>query len=150
SLLTIAANPLVARISLDRTAAGAMERTSATIGATAVREQFGYTGAGIGVAIVDSGVCGWRDALAAPDASYRVRDFVDLIEGRVLPYDDYGHGTHVAGIIGGNGFDSSGGRTGIAPGAQLLVVKALDANGRGRISDVVAALDYVVSHRDAL
>ena len=65
-------------------------------------------------------------------------------------YDDYGHGTHVAGIIAGNGYDSGGARAGIAPGARLIVLKVLDANGNGRISDVIAAIDYVVAHKDAL
>src|SRR5439155_26065059 len=60
------------------------------------------------------------------------------------------HGTHVAGIIAGNGFDSGGARSGIAPGARLIVLKALDANGAGRISDVIAALDYVVANKDRL
>jgi serine protease AprX len=65
-------------------------------------------------------------------------------------YDDYGHGTHVAGIIAGNGFDSSGARSGIAPAAHLVVLKVLDGSGRGSISNVIAALDYVVNNRTAL
>ena len=68
-----------------------------------------------------------------------------------MPYDDYGHGTHVAGIIAGTGFDSGGARRGIAPGADLIVLKALDGTGNGYISDVIAALDYAVaqSRRDS-
>jgi serine protease AprX len=73
---------------------------------------------------------------------------VDFVGGLTAAYDDYGHGTHVAGIIAGNGFDSGGARAGIAPGARLLVLKVLDGSGRGRISDVIAAFDYVVSHKD--
>src|SRR5439155_5765044 len=73
--------------------------------------------------------------------------FVDLVNDAPSPYDDYGHGTHVSGIIAGNGFDSSGRRAGIAPGSQILVLKALDSLGRGRVSDVIAGLDYVVAHR---
>src|SRR5207237_1419808 len=64
-----------------------------------------------------------------------------------VAYDDYGHGTHVAGIIAGNGFDSGGARSGIAPAARLVVIKALDGSGQGRISNVIAALDYVVGHQ---
>src|SRR5262249_4618347 len=55
SLSDLAANPLVNHISLDRLVVGAMERTGATIGATAVRQELGYDGAGVGVAIIDSG-----------------------------------------------------------------------------------------------
>src|SRR5207248_4922110 len=56
--------------------------------------------------------------------------------------------SHVAGIIAGNGFDSSGARMGVAPAATLVVLKVLDGAGHGRISDVIAALDYVVSHKN--
>jgi serine protease AprX len=148
SLLLIAASPLVARISLDRPVTGAMERTGATVGARAVREELGYDGAGVGVAIIDSGVTPWHDDLAA-DGGQRVSQFVDLIRGWDNPYDDYGHGSHVAGIIAGNGFDSSGARSGIAPRAHLVVLKVLDGAGNGHISNVIAALDYVVTYRSA-
>src|SRR2546426_3513090 len=152
SLPLLAGNPLIARLSLDRVVAGAMERTGITVGATAAREQFGYNGSGIGVAIIDSGVTPWHDDLSDPAAggSQRVDRFVDFVDGRQASYDDYGHGTHVAGIIAGNGFDSSGRRSGIAPGAHVVALKVLDGAGRGRISDVIAALDYVVSNKDAL
>jgi serine protease AprX len=79
----------------------------------------------------------------------RVDRFVDFVNGQQAPYDDYGHGTHVAGIVAGNGFDSAGRRSGIAPGAHVIALKVLDGSGRGRISDVIAALDYVVTYKDA-
>jgi serine protease AprX len=66
------------------------------------------------------------------------------------PYDDYGHGTHVAGIIAGSGLDSGGRRRGIAPGASLVIEKVLDATGGGFISNVIAAIDYAVANKDAL
>jgi serine protease AprX len=151
SLPLIAASPLVARMSLDRVVSAAMERTGATIGATAVREQLGYDGAGVGVAVIDSGVAPSHDDLAdAAGGAQRVDRFVDFVNGREAPYDDYGHGTHVGGIVAGNGFDSGGARSGIAPGAHLIALKVLDAQGRGRISDVIAALDDAVVNRAAL
>jgi serine protease AprX len=151
SLPGLADSPLVQQLSLDRISVGAMERTGATVGATAVRQQFGYDGSGIGVAVIDSGATSWHDDLTTPGgAAQRVDQFVDFVNGYQAPYDDYGHGTHVAGIIAGNGFDSSGARSGIAPGAHLIVLKVLDGSGSGRISDVIAALDYVVDHKDAL
>src|SRR6185295_16382960 len=70
--------------------------------------------------------------------------------GHTEAYDDYGHGTHVAGIIAGSGYDSSGARTGIAPGASLVVLKTLGATGSGRVSDVIAAIDYAVVNKNAL
>ena len=147
---TLSASPLVARVSLDRIVAGAMDRTAPTVGAAAIRGQYGYDGAGIGIAVVDSGITSWHDDLAAADGGRRVERFVDFVNGYQSPYDDYGHGTHVAGIIAGDGFDSSGGRAGIAPAARLLVLKVLDGAGRGRISDVIAALDYIFTQRRAL
>ena len=147
SLLTVAASPLVARISLDRPIVGATERTGATVGATAVRQAGGYDGAGVGVAIVDSGITSWHDDLTGIGTSQRVHQFVDFVNGQATAYDDYGHGTHVAGIVAGNGFDSDGARTGIAPAAHLITLKVLDASGRGQISTVIAALDYIVTNK---
>jgi serine protease AprX len=151
ALSTLGQNALVAHISLDRGIAGAMERTGATVGADAIRETFGYDGAGVGVAVIDSGAAAWPDDLAdgAPGRS-RVDRFVDFVSGQPEAHDDYGHGTHVAGIVAGNGFDSHGARTGIAPAARVIALKVLDASGRGRISDVIAAIEYAVQQRDAL
>jgi serine protease AprX len=145
----LAASPIVQRIALDRLMLGSTERTSATVGADIVRQQLGYDGEGIGVAVIDSGVTAWHNDLADPNAptTQRVDQFVDFVGGQTQPYDDYGHGTHVAGIIAGNGADSNGARTGIAPRARLVVLKVLDAAGRGRISDVIAAIDYAVAHK---
>jgi serine protease AprX len=151
ALPMVAGHSQVTGVSADRAIVGAMERTGATIGATTVRQQLGYDGAGIGVAVIDSGVSGFHDDLADPaTGAARVDRFVDFVNGRAAPYDDYGHGTHVAGIIAGNGADSGGARSGIAPRARLVVLKVLDEQGRGHISDVIAALNYVVANRDAL
>jgi serine protease AprX len=151
-LLALAENILVQKIALDRPTVASNERTSATVGATAVRNRLGYNGDGVGVAIIDSGVTAWHDDLsdASSTESQRVVQFVDFVNGRTVAYDDYGHGTHVAGIVGGNGFDSSGRRAGIAPGAHFVVLKVLDSSGGGRISDVIAALEYVVAHKAEL
>ena len=150
SLALLADSPLVVRLSMDRVVAGANERTGATIGAASARQQLGYDGSGVGVAVIDSGVTPWHDDLSgAATGSQRVDRFVDFLQGLPSSYDDYGHGTHVAGIIAGNGAGSAGARTGVAPGAHLVVLKVLDAQGRGRISDVIAALEYVVDNRAA-
>ena len=90
------------RISIDRIAVGATERTGATVGATQIREQLGLDGAGIGVAVIDSGIA-YHDDLADAAGPQRVDRFVDFVAGGETPYDDYGHGTHIAGIIAGNG-----------------------------------------------
>jgi serine protease AprX len=151
SLPILAGSSLIQRLSLNRVAVAALETTNSTVGATDARKAFGYDGAGVGIAVIDSGIASWHDDLSeGRGAIQRVDEFVDFVNQRAAQYDDYGHGTHVAGIIAGNGFDSDGARSGIAPAARLIVLKALDASGRGRISDVIAALGYVVGHKDRL
>ncbi|HSC25708.1 MAG TPA: S8 family serine peptidase, partial [Vicinamibacterales bacterium] len=140
----LAASPRIASVSLDRDVRATLERTGATIGARWVTEHTGLDGSGIGVALIDSGVTAWHDDLAAG----RIAHFADFVNFHASPYDDYGHGTHVAGIIGGSGYHSNGARRGIAPGASLVVLKALDGSGGGHISNVIAALDYAVATRD--
>jgi serine protease AprX len=146
ALETLASLPGVAGVSLDRGVQGTLERTGATIGANWVRENLGFDGSGVGIAIIDSGVTSWHDDLG----STRVTRFVDFVNFQSGPYDDYGHGTHVAGILAGSGYDSEGRRRGIAPGASLLVEKVLDSTGQGYISNVIAAIDYAVANKDAL
>src|SRR5262249_40050378 len=123
SLIALANNPFVQHIALDRLIAGAMERTGPATGATAARQEFGLDGSGVGVAVIDSGIPAWHDGLADAGniSSQRVDRFVNFTGGSTTPSDDYGHGTHVAGIIAGNGFDSGGARSGIAPAAHLIV-----------------------------
>jgi serine protease AprX len=150
ALFSLSHNPHISHIALDRAIVGTMERTGATIGATAIREEFGYDGSGVGVAVIDSGITSWHDDLTGGGSLQRVDGFVDFVNGRDTAYDDYGHGTHVAGIIAGNGMDSSGARSGIAPNARLIVLKALDASGTGRVSDVIAAMHYVLVKRAEL
>jgi len=149
ALPALASNDVVAHIAADRATAGTNERTGPTVGANVVRQSFGYDGAGIGVAVIDSGVTPSHDDLTDPSNAQRVVQFVDFVNAQPAPYDDFGHGTHVAGIVAGNGFDSSGLRAGIAPGASLVVIKVLDGAGHGVISDLIAAFDYVLANHAA-
>ena len=142
----LARRPEVAAISLDRDVRGTMERTerSAT-GARWVTEQLGVDGTGVGIATIDSGVTPWHD-----DLDGRVAHFADFVNSQSLAYDDYGHGTHVAGIIAGGGQRLGRRRRGMAPGAHLVVLKVLDVTGNGFISNVIAAIDYAIAQPDAL
>jgi serine protease AprX len=147
-LKRLADDPSVKRVHLDREVSGEIARTAATVGARTVHAQYGFTGAGIGVAVIDSGVTSWHDDLTiAYRSGQRVSAFVDFVNSRTSKYDDWGHGTHVAGIIAGNGYDSNGDRTAIAPKANIVALKALDAQGKGRISNIIAALDWAVANR---
>jgi serine protease AprX len=128
-------------------------RTSVTVGATVVRSLLGYKGDGVGIAVIDSGVAAWHDDLTRgsvykyfPYGNQRVAKFVDFVNGQTMPYDDNGHGTHVAGIIAGNGYDSGGDKAGIAPNASIVSLKVLDGNGQGSISNVIAALNWVATN----
>ncbi len=137
--------PVVKAVYLDRRVHGTMARTGATVGASWVQQNLGFDGTGVGVALIDSGVTPWHDDLGTD----RVVHFADFVNYQPSPYDDYGHGTAVAGIVAGSGYDSNGARRGIAPGASLVVLKVLDAGGNGYISNVIAALDYATENRAA-
>ena len=159
-LATLAAEPSVVHVFLDRSVFPTLERTGAVIGTELAREQLGLTGRGVGVAVIDSGVTSFHDDLhlsrsRSPRRSSRVVHFKDFTQPAhpnlrfsERPHDDYGHGTHVAGIIAGNGFDSDGARAGIARGTNLVALKVLDGEGHGYISDVIDAIDYAVMMKD--
>src|SRR5688572_1751485 len=149
-LKALASDPRVKRIHHDRPAQGFVGRTAVTVGARAVQELMGYRGDGIGVAIIDSGITAWHDDLSvANGAGQRVAHFKDFVHGYTQAYDDWGHGTHVAGIVAGNGFDTNGTRNAIAPGAHIVALKALDGEGRGTISQIIAAIDYAIANKAA-
>ena len=159
SLSRLAHEPQVLWVGPDRETFPTLERTGAAIASTLVREELGLTGKGVGVAVVDSGITAYHDDLylagsRTARASSRVvhfRDFTRETGARSWSTeqasDDYGHGTHVAGIIAGNGFDSDGARIGVAPKANLVGLKVLDADGHGYISDVIAAIDHAIAVR---
>jgi serine protease AprX len=148
ALPVLAANSAVKRIAADRDTMGTNDWTGETVGATVVRQTLGYDGAGVGVAVIDSGAAASHADLNDPAGATRVVHFEDFVGSGTAAYDDFGHGTHVAGIVAGNGFDSDGQRTGMAPAASLVVLKVLDASGRGQMSDLIAAFDYVLTHHE--
>lgn len=100
------------------------------------------TGKGIDVALIDSGVvpvAGMGTIVNGPDLSFDSQ----VPEARHL--DSYGHGTHLAGLINGNGT----GFRGIAPDSRVLNVKVAASNGATDVSQVIAAIDWVVQHRSS-
>lgn len=101
-------------------------------------------GENVGVAVVDTGICLHKDFT---EGKNRIKAFYDLIHARIEPYDDNGHGSHVSGIIGGNGFLSGGRYMGIAPKCDLIGIKVLDQKGDGNISDVLAGLQWVIDNK---
>lgn len=100
----------------------------------------GYTGAGIGVAVIDSGIrAGHPDLINFYTGYSRVVYSQSFISG-LDANDQYGHGTHVAGIIGGNGYVSNGWMQGVASRVNLINLRVLDANGAGSDSAVISAI----------
>jgi len=95
-----------------------------------------YTGSGVDVCIVDTGM-----QLDHPDLEgFDVAGWVDVVQGKSNPYDDNGHGTNMAGILVANGWIN-----GVAKNVNLYVAKALLANGSGFEEDVVAGIDWCIN-----
>lgn len=150
TLLSLARESKVAYVSLDHPVQVADDLTN---GATGVASAWnsGYTGAGVGVAVIDSGINDshpdlWNSAETSSRVVYH-QDFTGTATSNSsgAKYDLYGHGTHVAGIIGGNGYISGGEYEGVAPGVSLVDLRALDANGAGTDSTVIAAIQEAIT-----
>ena len=107
--------------------------------------QDAWTGKGVTVAVIDSGL------EMSSEFQGRVKAFYDFTNGQTKStsaFDDYGHGTHVAGTIAGNGaLSANKAYRGLAPNVQLVVLKVLDGTGAGYTSDVVRAIDFAVANR---
>lgn len=102
----------------------------------------GLTGKGITVAVMDTGIT------MHPDFDRRILDFKDFTQNRKYVYDDNGHGSHVAGIIAGNGRMSRGMYMGIAPECNLVIRKVLDRKGNGNTSQVLEAIEEIIANRE--
>jgi len=108
-------------------------------------QQYGATGAGVTVAVMDSGI--YPDA----DVASRIVANVSMISG-LSPVDQCGHGTHVSGILAGNGAQSTGSQftqsyMGVARAANLVNVRVLDQTGSGSVSNVIAGIQWVVQNQ---
>lgn len=109
--------------------------------------KIGLNGKHVTVVVMDTGIA------AHPDFDTRILTFVDLCNKRNGLYDDNGHGTHVAGIIAGSGIasrDSNGVciYSGIAPQANIIMLKVLDEKGNGNTDKVLMGVDWVLRNRE--
>ncbi|HEV8064516.1 MAG TPA: S8 family serine peptidase, partial [Acidimicrobiales bacterium] len=114
----------------------------AVTGATSEFAQGDY-GQGVTVAVLDTGI----DSL--PDFQGRLLPGVDLSGGGNATQDSYGHGTFVAGLIGGNGASSAGQYTGEAPRANLLPIKVAGPNGSTSAGTVIEGIEWAIAHKSA-
>ena len=153
ALAKLAEDPDVLSITPDYKVAGTLEYARPAVGANTAF-QYGFNGAGIGVAIIDSGITVNVDlsntnANTKPRIVYEEDFTASGIEGNPDASDHYGHGTHVAGIVGGNGANSSSSRysrsfVGIAPNVNLINLKVLGGDGSGNDSAVIAAISRAI------
>jgi serine protease AprX len=157
-ILKLANDPDVAYVSLDQVVTATFDPSDAAalasspgiveVGAPEAWRQLGVTGKGIGVAILDSGIA------PHPDLAGRIVASVDFTSGGtgaalVPAADPGGHGTHVAGLVAGDGTASGGAYAGVAPGANLIDVRVIGASGWTNVSTLIAGMQWVLSHRAA-
>jgi serine protease AprX len=105
-------------------------------------------GQGIGVPIVHSRISDPGDFGGGPGTGYRVEGYSRFGRNGNPRLDLFGHGTHIAGIVGGNGRKSDGAYIGVAPSVNLVAVKVTDDEGAGNTSDVVRGLQWVLNNKD--
>lgn len=101
----------------------------------------GINGAGIKVAVIDSGI-----DKNHPDLNGKVIDEINFVETEETTEDLLGHGTMCAGIIAGSGQASGGKHMGIAPGASLLNVRVIDSEGDGQVSDIISGIEWALDN----
>ncbi|MFG2632847.1 S8 family serine peptidase [Streptomyces sp. NPDC048362] len=128
----------IAHIWLDGVRTAALDKSVPQIGAPTAWKA-GYTGKGVKVAVLDTGV-----DTTHPDLKGQViesRNFTGAADAT----DHFGHGTHVASIVAGTGAKSGGKYKGVAPDARILNGKVLDDTGSGDDSGILAGMEWAVS-----
>ncbi len=143
NLRSLAALPFVTHLSADSMVKKSDAFTEGASGDAQAYQQYGLTGQGVIVAVLDSGVA------PSGDLGSRLYNVISFVPGDPSTTDKCGHGTHVAGIVAGSGQNSSGPGFkqtfhGIARGAYIAGVRVLDQTGQGTVSSVLAGIQYVV------
>ncbi|MEV4630828.1 S8 family serine peptidase [Micromonospora sp. NPDC049523] len=132
----------IGKVWLDGKVHAALADSTAQIGAPAVWAT-GNTGAGVPVAVLDTGV-----DLGHPDLAGRIARSASFVPGAEVT-DRHGHGTHVASTIAGTGAASGGRERGVAPGAELHIGKVLDDSGSGQDSWIIAGMEWAARDQHA-
>ncbi len=126
---------------LQNTFSPITKETNIMFGVEKLHEQ-GIKGKGTCICVIDSGIA------MHPDLKDRVIAFKDCVNGRKEPYDDNGHGTHVAGICAGDGSSSDGKTVGVAPEANIVGVKVLDQFGNGTTSQIIKGIQWAIANKN--
>jgi serine protease AprX len=130
----------VRRIEADGRMRALDDSTDSDFGAAAARADTpGLDGSGVGICVVDTGLDPNHEQIAPRQVVFK-----DFVGTATTPYDDHGHGTHVAAIAAGDGVGGANAATfiGVAPAATLYAAKVLNAAGSGSDSDVVAGIQW--------
>ncbi len=144
-------SPDVRAIALDMPVEPATIESAALIRADRVWKELGMTGAGVNIAVIDSGIDVHHPDLVGSLVAQHCFTQEACLPGRTnesaYAQDEHGHGTRVAGVITSDGLASP---KGIAPDAGIVAVRVMDALGAGWTSDVIAAIDWVVADQERL
>ncbi|MFZ5828141.1 MAG: S8 family serine peptidase [Bacillota bacterium] len=146
--------PVVSQIDLDRPVQAFLGGAHPWTGVNKARTDYGvdgsrdssstsYSTTDVVVAILDTGI----DAAHVDLDAGKVLGWRDEINGRTSPYDDHGHGTHVASIVAGTG-EGNGVDKGVAPGAGLVGIKVLDGNGSGTTTGIINGINWMIANKD--
>ena len=152
TLDSIASDSQVVYISPDRRVSSALDYAVPTVGGQ-IATQYGFNGAGIGIAVIDSGITSSPDLNIPGTNNSRIVYSENFVDQSGTTRDQFGHGTHVAGILAGNGsaatlLNSTRNVGGMAPKANLINLRVLDANGSGSDSAVIKAIARAIELRD--
>jgi serine protease AprX len=142
-VLALSKVPGVFRVEEDFSVSVANDEANADFGTNLAREDFDVDGTGVVFCVVDTGVDAGHEQLDGG----KVVAWKDVINGRATPYDDQGHGTHVAATLGGDGVGGPNAALyrGVAPGVGIAAAKVLNSAGSGTASQIIQGIDWCIS-----
>ncbi|HWC31299.1 MAG TPA: S8 family serine peptidase, partial [Dehalococcoidia bacterium] len=138
---SLSKKPGVVRIEENKKISLAIDAANRDFGTAVARQEYGVDGTGVGICVIDTGADRNHEQLDDPG---KIAGWIDYIGGQALPYDDHGHGTHVASIAAGSGTGGSSAFNlrGVAPKATLYIAKVFDALGGTDQSEVIEAIEW--------